>query len=115
MSADGEQGGVIQADRDRAERIVSARCADWRWPDLDEDKVSEYWLAVEACAAGLAENRLAHVAPATDTPEVVRLAAEAQEFVEVAQSEGFDAGDALDLIREFAALAKHPTSPEDAA
>lgn len=42
---------------------------------------------------------------------VQRIIADAREFVEAANSEGFDAADALDLIREIAALSASPTEP----
>ena len=46
--------------------------------------------------------------------EIKRLIGEAKEFADYAQTEGFDASDALDLIREFAALTPDATQTREA-
>jgi hypothetical protein len=43
----------------KAEWLVAAHCAKWKWPGLHQEQCSEYHLAVDAAAIGLAYARLA--------------------------------------------------------
>lgn len=124
MSADGEQGGVIQADRDAAEAIYAAMTEQFE----AEGNVVTRSHAVTPDDDGLVQafmrHRLAHAAPATDTPDAVSEAIKT--VISVVQAylppDGISQEhfierviEAVDNPAAYAALAKHPTSPEDAA
>lgn len=118
MSADGEQDGVTQADRDAAGKLFGK--TDWSYSQFVTGKRDK-----DEKVLAFMRHRLAHAAPATDTPEVVMKALDQCVGIEsgpngqggmrvVVHFKG--GGDEYPLFSLLnAALAKHATSPEDAA